>query len=411
MSRENHDDSARIEAVGTYLPTWGTGSRRVIGNDEDAVTLAVAAGLAAIEQSGRNVTDVVLVTRQLPLLEGGNASPLLAGLGLDPCTRVSEVVGGAPAVLDAVSNSRPGTLVVGVDADEPAAASAILLGRHGARITPTGRVNRSLPVVTRDSHGGASDYGDPRLIRERGLGESLRRLGGATPIAVAGLESRDLSTVAGPTAPTAPTVGAASVGFVLAALVERSTSGQPVTGAVLATEQATVVAVDIAIDPSAGAIRISRDEAEARPMPEGRLTPGSSVSISLPAYERAFEYKTRLEAARCSACGSLSFPRRHRCLDCGHEGPTSNVPLPREGEVYSLATIRVPVPGLIGPYTVVIAELGDTGVRTLVKLTGAAPGSVSIGDRGRLVFRLVAVRSGVPDYGYGFLPERKGENP
>jgi uncharacterized OB-fold protein len=80
--------------------------------------------------------------------------------------------------------------------------------------------------------------------------------------------------------------------------------------------------------------------------------------------------------------------------------------LPRDAEVYSVATIRVPVPGLVSPYTVVIAELGDTEVRTLVRLTGAPPGSVCIGDHGRLVFRLVAVRSGVPDYGFGFLPDQ-----
>lgn len=65
----------------------------------------------------------------------------------------------------------------------------------------------------------------------------------------------------------------------------------------------------------------------------------------------------------------------------------------------------MPVPGLISPYTVVIVELGDSGVRTLVRLTGATPGSVDIGDTGSLVFRLVAVRQGVPDYGYGFLPD------
>ena len=66
--------------------------------------------------------------------------------------------------------------------------------------------------------------------------------------------------------------------------------------------------------------------------------------------------------------------------------------------------VHVPVPGLATPYTVVLAELGDTGVRTLVRLTGAPPGSVAIGDRGRMVFRRVAVRMGVPDYGYAFLP-------
>ena len=37
-------------------------------------------------------------------------------------------------------------------------------------------------------------------------------------------------------------------------------------------------------------------------------------------------------------------------------------------------------------------ELGDTGIRALVRLTGASPGSVDIGETGKLVFRLVAVR-------------------
>jgi uncharacterized OB-fold protein len=40
-----------------------------------------------------------------------------------------------------------------------------------------------------------------------------------------------------------------------------------------------------------------------------------------------------------------------------------------------------------------------------VKVTGAEPGTVDIGDRGRMVLRRVAVRSGVPDYGYAFEPE------
>jgi uncharacterized OB-fold protein len=72
--------------------------------------------------------------------------------------------------------------------------------------------------------------------------------------------------------------------------------------------------------------------------------------------------------------------------------------------VYTLATVHVPVPSLTTPYTVLVAELGDTGVRVLVQLTGARPGSVAIGDRGEMVFRRLAMRSGVPDYGYGFLP-------
>jgi hypothetical protein len=43
-------------------------------------------------------------------------------------------------------------------------------------------------------------------------------------------------------------------------------------------------------------------------------------------------------------------------------------------------------------------------VRLLAQVTGAPPGTVGIGDRGRMVLRRVAERSGIPDYGYSFSP-------
>jgi hypothetical protein len=49
-------------------------------------------------------------------------------------------------------------------------------------------------------------------------------------------------------------------------------------------------------------------------------------------------------------------------------------------------------------------------VRALVKVTGAPPGTTTIGDRGALVLRRVAVRAGIPDYGYALLPESKEDN-
>lgn len=394
-----------ITRIGTYLPTWGTSAIREIGDDEDAVTLAVAAGRAAIgaDHAG-HVGEVVLVCRDLPLMEGANSAPLLAGLGLDDDTLVRETVGGAPAMLDAVLTGNEGTLVIGVDAgvraETCAGASAVLCGTGGAQIAAAGRVVRSMPVTTRDGWGHRTDYADPRLLRERGLAESLVRLGDPKPVAAAGLSARDAASCCVGSPPAPATLGASAAGFALAAMIE-----QGLSGALLAAEQATLTLAEVAV----GAVTVSRDERPAQPRPEGKLAPGASVTISLSAYDRAFDPKLRLEAARCTNCGTLSYPPRFRCLDCGAERSTEPVALPRNGEIYSLATIRVPVPGLISPYTVVIAELGDTEVRTLVRLTGAPPGSVQIGHRGSLVFRLVAVRSGVPDYGYGFLPDRRPE--
>ena len=129
-----------VAAIATYLPCWGSARGRVAGGDEDAVTLAVEAGRAAIgAAAGGGAADegvadlgsdgqggvrrVVLVSRELPLLEGGNAAVLLAGLGLDPGTEVTERLGGAPAALDALTSAPPWTLVIAADV-QPAAGGA-----------------------------------------------------------------------------------------------------------------------------------------------------------------------------------------------------------------------------------------------------------------------------------------------
>ncbi len=391
-----------ISAIGTYLPRWRGGTARVAGEDEDVVTMAVAAGLNAIAASdGTDVASVVLVSRDLPLLEGGNGAALLAGLGLDAQVEVREQLGGAPAALEAVIDAVPRTLVIGADVAGAAGAAALLRGEGGPSISLFGRVNRSLPVVTRNATGTSTDYADPRLVREQGVRLSLARLGlDGEVAAVAGLAPRDAKQLIGGTPETVPSAGASAALLALAAVVERGEGGR-----VLAVEQATVVAADV----GPGAVPVVRDEVAPVPLPT--TTPGAAadIAISLPAYERAFDAKLRLEADRCTTCGTLAYPHRFRCLTCGSEAPTEMVALPRDAEIYTLATIHVPVPGLSTPYTIVLVELGESGVRLLVRLTGAAPGSVAIGDRGSLVFRRVAERTGVPDYGYAFLPVREME--
>jgi uncharacterized OB-fold protein len=396
-----------ITSLGTYLPCWGDDKGRTIGDDEDAVTLAVAAGLSALSDvDAASVQRVVLISRDLPLLEGGNSAAVLAGLGLSDHTPVSEVIGGAPVTLDSVARAAPGTLVIGSDvsADGAGAAAALVgVGARGATLTAVDRVTRSLPVVTRDARGKSTDYADPRLLRVRGVGESLERVDHDQPVvAVAGLAGRDAALVA-KQAPALPATGASSPLFALAAMFDSGLSGR-----LAAIEQATVTIAELGA--GGGAVTVTRDERSARPVPKGSFTPGSDLPVSLSAFDRAFDPKLRLEAARCTECGTLSYPPRFRCLGCGAEQATKPVALPRRAEIYTLATIRVPVPGLISPYTVTLVELGDSGVRLLVRLTGSDAGSVSIGDRGKLVLRLVAVRSGVPDYGYGFLPDEQASD-
>lgn len=141
-------------------------------------------------------------------------------------------------------------------------------------------------------------------------------------------------------------------------------------------------------------------------MPETTFIAGTDLLISLAAYERAFEAKVRWEAGKYADSDDLDFPPRYRVGDDGALATDYElVPLPRTGTVYTAVSVHMPVPGLRTPYALAIIELDDSAVRALVKVTGTDPDTVKIGDRGRLVLRRIAVRSGVPDYGYAFEPE------
>lgn len=359
--------------------------------------MAVAAGRLALGRDGDPDADaavvrrVVLVTRDPALLDGGSAAVLLAGLGLGLDTACVELLGGAPATLDALAAAGPDTLVIAADLD-PAGSAAALVGEGD---TPSVlRVSRSLPVLTRSTDGVVRDYGDERLMRERGLGVSLEWMGlQDRPVAVAGLAAKQAGALCAAPPPKLPTTGASSTLFAVAAMAE-----QRLTGLLLAVEQATASAVWLDVDAE-----VRRREPPARPRPTTQATPGPEIPISLPAYERAFEPKLRWEAGRCTACDTLAFPPRYRCLECGCEQPSTPVSLPRAGSVYTCTTVHVPVPGMATPYSLAIVELDGVGVRALVQVTDAGgPEPVGIGDRGELVFRRVAVRTGVPDYGYAF---------
>jgi uncharacterized OB-fold protein len=393
-------DSARIAAVGTYLPVWGDGQGRLPGPDEDAVTLAVAAARAALGPPGGSGSSepperVVFVTRDLPLLEGGNGAALLAGIGLAPGTIVVEQVGGAAATLDAIADAEPGTLVVAADL-APAGAGAVLIGTTGPAATSAGRLNRSLPVLSRGQYGPEHDYADPRLLRERGVGTTLERLAlPAKPDLVAGLPAKPAAALCAGRPPALVTLGASSPVFALAALDQVSSPAL-----VLAIDQASASAISID-----GVPVVHRDEAEAKPFPKLKQHPGPDIAISLAAYDRAFEPKLHWEAGRCDACGTLAFPPRLRCINCGSEAGWSLTALPRHGEVYTVVTIHIPVPGLRTPYSLAIVALDGVDVRALAPVTGVPAGQTGIGSRGRMVLRRVALRTGIPDYGYAFLPD------
>jgi uncharacterized OB-fold protein len=398
---------SQVVSIGTYLPPWTVRDRRVKGPDEDALTMAVAAGRAADPHA--SAARVVLVSRDFPLLEGGNGAVLLAALSLQADTPVSEVLGGAPAVLDQLGSAGDDTLVIAADdTDVAAAAAAVLTGKGGTAVTPLARQARSLPLTARGEDGARHTYADPRLQREVGVRSTLSRLGltGTNRIAaVAGVAPAHLGSGFDVTdAASEPTVSAAAIIRMLADAIDASTQGL-----LLAVEQATISAAELVLDGSSP--RIVRDECPPRELPKTSVADGVGIPISMPAYARAFEPKIRWEAAVFEESpgidGSPQFPPRLRVNNAGQLATEYRLePLPRTGTVYTHTTVRIPVPDLPSPYSLAVVQLDDSPVRVLLKVTGVPAGEATIGQPGAVVLRKIATRAGIPDYGYAFWPGR-----
>lgn len=71
-----------VASIGTYLPCWGAPRHRVAGDDEDAITLAVEAGRAA-------------------LIANNTAALLLSSSGISRLTRTTRST--APLAVSAVT--------------------------------------------------------------------------------------------------------------------------------------------------------------------------------------------------------------------------------------------------------------------------------------------------------------------
>jgi uncharacterized OB-fold protein len=398
---------AQVVSIGTYLPPWIVRDRRVKGPDEDALTMAVAAGRAADPDA--TAQRVVLVSRDFPLLEGGNSAVLLAALSLPADTPVTEALGGAPAGLDQICTADNGTLVIAADDNEFAAgAGAVLAGDGGATVTALARQVRSLPLTARGADGARHAYVDPRLQREIGFRSTFARLGlngTSTLAAVAGVPlgqiggDFDTSHALGD-----PTSSTSACVLLLADAIEAGSSG-----VLLAVEQSSMTAADLATGTAKP--RVSRDEFAARELPKSRVADGVGIPISMPAYARAFEPKIRWEAAVFEGAAGIDaapqFPPRARVDHSGRLATEYRLePLPRTGTVYTHTTVRIPVPDLPSPYSLAVIQLDDSPVRVLLKVTGVPAGETTIGQPGTVVLRRIAIRAGIPDYGYAFWPGR-----
>jgi uncharacterized OB-fold protein len=381
-----------VHAVSLYRPAWEESGQRVAGPDEDVLTLAVAAARPLAQR--HEVRRVVVLTPNPDVLEGFGTGVLARALGLGDDTPVELRVAGAAAALAALLEASTGSLVVGVDlSPRAAAAGAAWIGDGpGLSLNRAGSVHGSLPMRVR--HTGSAEpvvYGDARVERDLATAPLVERLRGTGQISIVGTTPSEAKRLGARS--VAPTQGPAGVIHALAAL-----SAVDEDARLVALDAASACAADV----RSSVVEVLDEEVPAVPASQRpSITQAVEVPFSMPAYARAFEAKIGLEGARCS-CGTVSFPPRQLCLECGRSGETTPIPLPRTGEIYTSVKVHVPIPGIAGPYSLAIVALDDSPVRVLAQVADVGAREPAIGERGRLVLRRVAVREGVPDYGYAF---------
>ncbi len=87
-----------------------------------------------------------------------------------------------------------------------------------------------------------------------------------------------------------------------------------------------------------------------------------------------------LLASRCTACGSVLFPRAESCTYCAAEG-TEPVELSGPGTLWAWTAVTAPPPGYQGavPFGVGVVELPE-GVRVITRLTEDDPAALRAGQ-------------------------------
>ncbi|MBV0925974.1 OB-fold domain-containing protein [Halomicroarcula limicola] len=466
-----------IVATGVYLPrsrldgeeieaAWGTGapvSRAAVPTaDEDALTMAVAAGRNALDSGDADASDVdhlAIGTTTPPLEEEEFAPRAASALGLDAdCVleaATQSTVAGADALLSAAAAPGPALAVV---SDTPngdpaevgqrvgAGAAAFLFDEGGAVVLADSATrSRDAPGLRFRERGadGVEELDITTYEREttrdlvstavEALDVDHEAVDGASfhqptpdiPHRIAGALPYDAEAVArGTLVDDVGDAGAATPAIgLLAALGESDPSsttvagffGSGATAVALAfeTRDALDTGVSAAVE-SGVSIPYTAALRERGVVGETEVA-GGGAHVSLPSWQRTIPQRYRLEAGQCPECGAVAFPPEGACPDCHERVEFETVELPRTGEIVAVTVIGqggappefVEFQRRDGPFAVAIVEVtaGDGSARFPVQLTDCEPDEVSVGDRvsGRL--RRIYSVEGVTRYGLKFVPE------
>lgn len=461
-----------ITGIGVHVPRYrlsgetlggawggpGQGERAVANHDEDSLTMAAEAGLAALGAAGgANLDFVALASTTSPYAEKSAAAVLASVLDCEPSVAVADLggslragttgirlgldavrAGSAREALIAAADMRlapPGSEIEAVWGD---AAAAVRLGTGPgllARLVGATVHTHEFSDVWRLAGARFPEQGDPTFVRaygyERLMAEAARRLFaetgvGAREIRRAAVYAPD-PRLAGPilrsiglAEDVLPRVallsrvgntGVASAILALAACLEEAEPGDRilVVGYGAGADALLFEATDAVrrLDRTRG---VAAQVAAGRPLRHygkylqfRRLVETDPIRAftGLPVMEREERQDLRLYGQRCAACEAIQYPRRRVCWRCSGKELVEHR-LSRRGRVFTFTRDHlVPSPD---PPTVMVAADLEGGGRFYTQMTDADPDSVTFDVPVELTFRRFHEGGGLANYFWKFRP-------
>jgi len=446
-----------ISAAATYLPWFRltaqeiaraqrrpepkkAAERRLAGYDEDALTMAVAAARLLPTLAG--VERLLFTTTTPPYLAKNNASAAHAALGLPETVPAFDAGGSLRSCPGAIGTAAAGSLLLAADVTtaRPGAAAelahgdaavALLFGPAAdsiAVLLESVSVTDELLDHWRLPTEAALQASEDRFPASRllpALDRVLARLcvdavdhvivsaPSARVAAAAGKRARQLGPVF--SVPGIGFAGSADLALQLCHVLSKAQPGDRILALGISdgcdalvlrcTEQLTTRRPWQARGSDEGVVPTYLDALAWRGLlhrePPRRPEP-SPVSPSVAG--RRTEWKYGLHGSRCGSCGAVATPPQRVCVRCRSTDTAQRVDLSRLSatiRTYSVDRLAYsPNPPMIAA----VVDF-DGGGRLEVEMTDTAPGSLAVGNRVQMTFRLRHSSGGIHNYAWKAIPE------